>query len=356
MNAVILAGGQGTRLWPMSRRNKPKQFFELLSEHPLIVDAYHRLRPRFEPSQIHIATIPEFAEMIAKLLPEIPQENYFIEPHKRDSGPAMAFAAFSLKKLGKGDEPVVFIPTDHFIAQENKFLDALAVGEQLIQETGKMLDIAILPRFASTELGYTQIGASYGKYGDVEVFQFASHKEKPDRKTALGYIQSGSYLWHANYYMWTPSLLLEAYGKYAPEIASLLEEISAEPDHLEEIYGRMPVRSIDYAVTEKMDPFQVLIIRGDFGWSDIGTWNVLYDRLSELNGEDGNVVKGKTVTIDSNRNLIYGSNEKLIATIGIHDMIIVDTKDGLLICPQSRASEVKTLLAKVEHEGLEDYL
>lgn len=357
MNVVILAGGQGTRLWPMSRKDKPKQFFPILSDAPMIVDVYERLRKRFDKNQIYIATVPELVESIKAFLPEVHQEHFFIEPSKHDSGPAMAYAAFRLGELGKGDESFVFVPTDHYIADEERFLDALLVGKELIEETGKMVDISVAPQFPSTALGYTHIGEKFETRLGVEVYHFLGHKEKPDQKTAQQYIESGSYLWHANYYMWTPKALLSAYEKHAPDIYRILMEIKSHPEQLETLFATMPTISIDYAVTEKMNPQDVLIIRGDFGWSDIGAWDILYNRLSySLDEGDTNVTKGKTVSLGTNNCLIYSQPKKIIATIGLDDLVIVDTEDALLICPKNRSQEVKDLIKKIRESGDEEYL
>lgn len=358
MNVVILAGGQGTRLWPMSRKNKPKQFYNILSEKPMIVDVFERLKKEFDSEQIFVSTTARFADEIKSLLPELGDERCIVEPCKKDSGPAMAYVAHILAQQGRGGEPMVFVPTDHFIADDEKFLRGLRIGEKLIQETGKMLDISVTPQFPSTVLGYTQIGDKYQNIDGVDVFHFMGHKEKPDQETAQQYIESGKYLWHANYYMWTPDKLLAAYKSHAPEIVDLLEkmrQVEAEEEK-NNLFEQMPVVSIDYAVTEKMDPNDVLIIRGDFGWSDIGAWDVLYDRLNIKDTESTNVREGKVVDIDTHNCLLYSKGGKMIATIGVNDLVVVDTEDALLICPQGRSQEVKNIVKKLKEDGLEEYL
>jgi mannose-1-phosphate guanylyltransferase len=357
MIAVILAGGQGTRLWPMSRKEKPKQFFEIIGENPMIVDVFLRLRNKFSVDDIYISTQENFAAQIRQLLPEIPQKNILIEPLKRDTAPAKAYVVNALIQEGRGKESVAFIPTDHFIANEELFLKSLEVADKLIQETGKMLDIAVVPSEPSTALGYTQIGARYKDVDGIQVFHFKGHKEKPDYQKAKEYIASGQYLWHANYYMWTPEKFFAAFKQYAPEIAELIEKMNAASSQEEKkkIFAEMPKISVDYAITEKMDPEDVLIIRADFGWSDIGTWNVLYHRLKE-NDQQGNVVKGEVVEVDSHNNLVYGEKDKMIAMIGLNDMIVVDTNDALLICPKGRSEDLKQVIRKLEDSNNQAYL
>ena len=357
MIAVILAGGSGKRLWPMSRQAKPKQFYEIISDRPMITDVFERLLKSFDRQDIYIATLPELKDQILQLLPDCPEEQLILEPAKRDSGPAMAYAAFKLIGMGRGDETVVFIPTDHYIANADRFLKCLEVGDKLIKETGKLLDISVIPNFPSTALGYTQIGDKYDDFDGIQVFNFKGHVEKPDHATALSYIESGNYLWHANYYMWTANKFLRAYKEHAPEIYDKIEQLKGveDKDRQKEIFESIPAISIDYAVTEKINPDDVLIIRGDFGWSDIGSWDILYDKLKQQS-ERTNVTKGRVIEIDTHHCLIYSSSDKVTATIGLNNMIVVDTKDALLICPQSRAQEVKAIVKKIEEDGLEDYL
>ncbi len=357
MIAVILAGGQGTRLWPMSRKEKPKQFFDIISDEPMIVDVFKRLRKTFTPDDIYLSTQENFVGQIKQLLPNLPEKNILVEPLKRDTAPAKAFVINALIQEGRGKESVAFIPTDHFIANEELFLKSLEVADKLIQETGKMLDIAVVPNEPSTALGYTQIGERYKDIDGVQVFTFKGHKEKPDYQKAKEYIASGEYLWHANYYMWTAEKFFSAFKKYAPEIASIIEEMNTteSAEEKKSFFAKMPKISVDYAITEKMNPEDVLIIRADFGWSDIGTWSVLYNRLKE-NEEHGNVLKGEVTEIDSRNNLVYGEKGKMIAMIGVNDMIVVDTEDALLICPKGRSEDVKALIKKLEDSTHQDYL
>lgn len=355
MIAVILAGGQGTRLWPMSRKSKPKQFFEIIGDEPMIVEVYQRLRKQFDPADIYISTQEAFTQPILELLPELTEDHLLIEPLKRDTGPAKAFAVNELIQRGRGEESVAFIPTDHYIANEKRFLKSLEVADKLIQETGKMLDIAVVPNKPSTSLGYTQIGDRLQEIDGVEIYEFKGHKEKPDYECAKQYVESGEYLWHANYYMWTSEKFLDAFKEYAPEIYELIEKMNAveSAEERQALFAEMPKISVDYAITEKMNPEDVLIIRADFGWSDIGTWKVLYNRLKD---EKGDVLKGVVTELDSHNNLVYGKQGKMIAMIGLNDMIVVDTDDALLICPRGRSEDMKKLIKKIEDSNQEAYL
>lgn len=355
MIAVILAGGQGSRLWPLSRRDKPKQFQALMSEKAMLVDAYDRLRLRMETDDIFVSVVPEFVSHVHALLPDIPFDHYLVEPARRDSGPAMAFAAQQLVNRGRGDEVFVFVPTDHAIDDTDRFLQALSVGEQLVQDTGKLLDISVMPEFASTSLGYTRIGKQQVKHQGIEVYTFLEHKEKPDKETAELYVASGEYLWHANYYMWKPSRLLEAYQRHAPDIYAVVS-VWQDTEGDRQAFQMLRPISIDKAVTEFLAPDDVLIIKGDFGWSDVGAFNVLSERQSDRADERGNVLRGKALTVDSDRCYIYGQADKIIAAFGISDLVIIDTEDALLVCPKDRAPEMKLLIEEMKKAKLDDYL
>lgn len=357
MKAVILAGGAGTRLWPMSRSSRPKQFFDVISEDPLIQDTYRRLLRKFPAEKIFFSITPEFDELIRTHFPGVPDDRILIEPEKRDTGPAMGYVA-ALLELDDPDEPIVFIPSDHYIGDEELFMRCLDIGGQLIKETGKMLDIAIAPTFPSTMLGYTKIGKLDQTIDGVEVFSFAGHEEKPSYVTAKSYIESGEYLWHANYYMWTPKKFMEAYEKYAPEMGRVLRSIQSAVSEgkvaeVAGLYSQLEKTSIDYAITEKMDPKDVLIIRGDFGWSDVGAWDTLYDQLSD---KDDNVVKGQCVAIDTTGSLVYGPEDKMITLIGMEGVVVVDTGDALLVCHRQDAQRVKEVVKHLEDKGHTQFL
>lgn len=359
MKIIILCGGIGSRLWPMSRKDKPKQFFEIVSSQPMVIDTFERFKGYFDEKDIYLATTVDFAEKIKELFPEIGNDQLIIEPARMDSGPAMGFSAAHLF-LKFPDEPIVFVPTDHFIGDRKKFILSLKVANKLIRETSKMLDIAVEPNFPSTILGYTQIGEKYDVVDGVEVYEFKGHKEKPDFNTAKKYLGKGNYLWHANFYMWTPRLFLEAYKKYAPEVYGGLEKIinaikKNQIDLINQEYFKFPKISFDYLITEKMAYDNVLIIKGDFGWSDIGGWDVLFDQLSAQKDINGNLLKGKCLTIDTNDTLIYGQPDKIIATIGLNGMSVVDTGDALLICPRGRAQDVKKIVELLKEKKLDKY-
>lgn len=360
MNFVILAGGSGTRLWPMSRSSSPKQLTRLVTDVTMIEDTIARLKGIATEGNLYISTNAQFAPIIRDLVPSIPDDHYIIEPEKRDTGPAMAFVAAWLNRTAP-DEPMVFLPSDHFIRDPKLFRDTFVAAEAVIRETGKLLDIGITPTFANTHLGYTKVGQLVEHRNGIHFYEFAGHAEKPDYETARRFLDEGNYLWHANYYMWTPKKFVEAYQEYAPSIgdqlAPIAEALDAGDDAaVAECYGKMEKISIDYAIAEKIDPGNVLIIRGDFGWADLGSWDMLYDELAERQDEQGNLVKANWHGAETTNSLVYGSPDKVIATLGLDGLVIVDTPDALLVTTKGRARDLKTIIELLKAHGADNVL
>lgn len=354
MIAVILAGGKGTRLWPMSRETRPKQFFDVIGDKTLIDDTYRRLLRLFPAEKVFVAATPELQALVHAHLPDLPAGNLLLEPTRRDTGPAMGYAAAVLEK-DFADEPMVFVPSDHYIADEERFLRCLQVGGKLVAETGKLVDIGITPTFPNTALGYTKIGAKLGTQGGIDAFAFAGHTEKPSRAIAELYLKDRSYLWHANYYMWTPRKFLAAIERHAPELGAGLRRIQSVPaSDVPALFAELPSISFDYAVTEHLAPEDVTVLRGDFGWSDIGSWDTLYDRLADEDGK--NVTKGSVVTLSSRGSLVYVPPGKTAAVIGLDDIIVIDTEDALLVCRRDQAQRVKDAVARLRERGWTDHL
>lgn len=364
MNIIILAGGAGKRLWPLGRQSNPKQFFPIFYKKPLVVETYQRFAGVYPRSKIFFSVTVDLLPHLKKLFPRVPARQFIVEPARRDTAPAMGFAALNLFSQNP-DEPMVFVPSDHYIADKKRFLACLKTGEELIKKTGKLVDIGVVATFPSTALGYTRIGKKYGDFGGVKIYHFQGHIEKPRLEIAKKYLTAGDYLWHGSYYMWTPRHFLEAIKKYAPELYKNLEKIQGLMENkkrevrdkeIENIYRKIPKISFDYAVTEKIKKSDVLIIKGDFGWSDIGAWDVLHQQLKNQADEKGNVTRGQVVHHDTRDCLLYGHQRKILAILGLQDMIVVDTEDALLVCPRERAQEIKKLLEEMEKKGMKRYL
>ncbi len=360
MNYVILAGGSGTRLWPMSRDSKPKQLAQLVSDLTMIEDTVKRLDGIATTEQIFISTNATFAPMIQELLPEVPADHYIIEPEKRDTGPAMAFVA-AWMSLQAPDEPMILMPSDHFIRDHQAFQEVLGATEQLIKDKGVMVNIGIQPTFPNTNLGYLEVGDIDTHSNGVHVYTFKRQVEKPDYATAKQFLDHGSFFWNGGYFAWTPAKFLAAYKRFAPSIGDQLDELTlalkaGEEQKISDIYSRMEKISIDYAVIEKMDPNEVLTVRGDFGWADLGSWDMLYDQLAHQADEHGNLIKATWHGVDTRNTLVYAPGGKLVTTVGVSDLVIVDSTDALLVTPMSRAQDVKKIVELLKEQNLHEHL
>ncbi|MBI4185616.1 mannose-1-phosphate guanylyltransferase [Candidatus Berkelbacteria bacterium] len=360
MNFVILAGGSGTRLWPLSRDHQPKQLAKLVSEVTMLEDAIANLGALASPQNLYISTNSTFAKLIREIVPSIPANHYIIEPEKRDTGPAMAYVATWMSQSAP-DEPMAFIPSDHFIRDRDMYQTTLRAAETMIRETGKLLDISVQPTFPSTTLGYTKVGKLIEDRHGVHFLQFLGHREKPDYPTAKQLLDDGHYLWHASYYMWTPQKFVEAYQQYAPGIGNYLNDLlnaieAGDSQQLAAVYSQMEKISIDYAVTEKMNPEDVLIIRGDFGWGDLGSWDTVYDELSHTTDSNRNLIKANWHGVDTHDSLVFSTSQRLVATIGLSNIVIVDTPDALLVTQRGRGQDVKKIVTLLKERGADTYL
>lgn len=358
MNIVILAGGGGTRLWPLSRKLHPKQFQRLLGEKTLLEETRQRCS-HFPDEAVYYSVTKDLVPALRELFPNVADNHLIVEPEKRDTGPAMGYAAAALDLVAP-DEPLAFLPSDHYIRDVKKFRATLAVAEALIRETGSLVDIGVSASWPNTNLGYTKIGPRKEVRNGVEVYPFEGHKEKPSAEQAKAFLTSGEYLWHANYYMWTPAKFLAAYEKHAPSTYAILRDIqdrlrSNRKDGIPTAYAKLEKISIDYAITEKLDPADVLILKAPFDWSDVGTWDV----LKKLQGSSpsANVVHdAEHVGIDTSDTLVYGPKGKVIATLGVDHLVVVETDDALLIADRRRDQEVKKVVEELERRGRSDIL
>lgn len=361
MNYIILAGGTGTRLWPLSRNKRPKQLNALITESSMLEDTFGRIRKMADLDKIYIATTKELAHKIQKLIPQLPHQQYILEPGKRDTGPAMALAAAVMTQRAP-NEPMIFVPADHYIKDTARYQEILQTAEQVVRNTGKLVSIGIHPTFPSPHLGYLKLGKKLFYHNNIPVYEFHGQIEKPNQQVAQKFLKSGEYLWNANYFTWTPINFIKAYQKHANEgigrhIKPLIDAIKNQRHkQIYKIYNRMEKISIDYAVMEKIDHHKVVTIKGDFGWADLGGWDALYSALIDASHPQGNLVKAQWHGIDTNDCLIYAPKKKLVATIGIDNLIIIDTPDALLVLPKQRSQDVKKIVEELKQQQKNQYL
>ena len=359
MKAVILAGGGGTRLWPLSRRSRPKQFLSLLDDKTLLELTRLRVHDLFTDDDVYFSVNASTASFVKKIFPAVSDDHLIVEPEKRDTGPAMGFVAAVLE-LTLPDEPIVFLPSDHYIRDHEVFQRTLRVADRLIREHGCLVDIGVTPSWPNPNLGYTHIGKKVDGQNGVSIFEFLGHTEKPPAAEAKAFVDSGEYLWHANYYMWTPRKFLEAYERHAPKTYATLRVIqkhwkNGDTEGIAQEYATLEKISIDFAITEKLEPARVRIILAPFAWSDVGLWSTV-KQLEEENPKD-NVTKGvQLASIDTENCIVYGPEGKTVATIGIKNLAIVDTGDALLVCDIARDQEIKLIIEELKGRGLDRVL
>ena len=354
--ALILAGGQGTRLWPKSRRRMPKQMLEIASENTMLQETFNRINPLIPAERIFVVTTETYAHLVREQVPVIPEGNVLVEPAGRGTAPCIGLSALYLKRLDP-DSIMASLNADHVIRDAAGFRQALTAAAQVARR-GHLVTLGIRPDWPHTGYGYIQQGELLETADGFPVYRVARFKEKPDLATAQQFLESGDHLWNSGIFVWKTSTILEAMERYLPDLSGqlrLMEGAIGTPEEsrvLREAWEHVDTVSVDVGVLEKADDVAVIPIQ--VGWSDVGSWATLLEILPA--DSDGNVVvNGEHVGIDTKGSLVHGG-KRLVATIGLQGMIIVDTDDVLLVCPRDRAQDVKAVLDELQRRGRDDYL
>lgn len=342
---LIMAGGGGTRFWPLSRKRVPKQLLNLDGKEVMLNETIDRLSGVVGREDIFIVTNTEQVELTKIVTGERVLEDHILaEPSARNTAACIGYGAMEiLKKYGDGI--MCILASDHYIKDEDTFRGVLKKAVETVEETDGLVTIGIKPTFPSTGYGYIQNEEIFGKeYRKVQEFV-----EKPDLEKAKAYIENGNYAWNSGMFVWKASTILRYFERLLPDIYDKLQIIgetmgtASEYEVINAIYDTIPKISIDYGIMERAD--SVYMLEGDFGWNDIGSFDALPALYSQ--DEKGNVIRGESVLVDSSDNIIMGEN-KMIATVGVSNLIIVDTEDALLICEKDRAQDVKEVVAILE--------
>ncbi|MBI5753981.1 mannose-1-phosphate guanylyltransferase [Candidatus Peregrinibacteria bacterium] len=343
MKAVILAGGGGTRLWPLSTPEKPKQFQKLVSEKTMLEETVERL-DFLHAEDIYIAINEKHLALVKELCPGIPEKNIIVEPALRDTAPCIGFAAQIVAKRHPG-EVMAIIYADHLIKNKQEFQSKLKLAEKLALTKNTLNIIEVEATEPNINYGYVKLGPIVETADNTPIYQLDSFKEKPDLPTAKKFLEAGNYLWNTGLYIWKAETILEYYQKYQPETHEKLQKmvdsngkISNEAKNL---YGTLEKNSLDYAIMEKIDPSNVLIIKGDLGWSDIGSFKAIWEELAKSKEE--NITRGETRLIGCSGCLIYADNNEPVAGISLTDTVIIDSPNGLLVCNKEDSKRVKDL-------------
>ncbi len=351
MLALIMAGGVGARFWPYSRTDHPKQFLNIIGSRTLLQETVHRILPMVGYERIFLVTGRRYFEKVKEQLPELDPSHIILEPEMKNTAPCIGLSAAYLQKIAPG-ETMAVLPADHLIADQKGFLHALSVAELMAQKHSSLITFGIVPTYPATGYGYIHRGQLKEVVEEVEVFEVEEFVEKPDQEVAEGYLRSGTYLWNSGMFVWKISTIIGMFELYLPEFYWGLEKLSphlltpAAEGKIAELYSGVTPISIDYAVMEKAP--QVLCVKGNFDWNDLGSWKSLEELLP--GDEEGNRPQGEFIHIDCRDNIIY-SPDKLVAAIGVNNLVVVETADVLLICHKERVQEVKELIKRLRKEG-----
>lgn len=360
--AVVLAGGSGTRLWPLSRDGQPKQFLKLGGDRTLLQQCVDRILPLIPVERVIVVTNTEYESVVREQLPEVKPENIIAEPEKRDT--ALAMAVGSLLAKHRDPEAVVTnLASDHVLNDPEAYRHVLQAALEIAARKEHLLTVGIRPTSPNVNFGYIQVDGSPQNDEGVEVYKVLRFKEKPDVETAQQFLDEGNYYWNANMYTWHVDAMLDAFRKYQPEMLAGLERVQKVLDTpeqasvLADVYASAEKISIDYAISEHADNLR--LIPGDFGWEDIGLWSTVYD-LGQKDAAGQVVVQDRTdttpvVALGAQNNLVC-TNGRLIALVGVQDLVVVDSDGVVLIAPREKAAEVKNMVNELKERGLQEYL
>jgi mannose-1-phosphate guanylyltransferase len=354
--ALILAGGGGTRLWPVSRNKTPKQFLKLFKNETLTQITVSRLEKIISLEKIYIVTVSEdYKDEILREIPKFYKDNIIVEPARRETGPAHALGAIHIYKKDP-DAVIITEAADRIVRPLPLYLNTLLDAANVAYSEKVLVAMGIEPRYPHTGLGHIKKGKKHEVVNGTEFYVLDKFVEKPPLELAKKYTESGEYLWNAGQYVWRADSLLASYEKHAPEIYKIIKDIEPhvfqkDEEHLlREEYEKMPSISVDYAISEKEKNF--LVAAADFYWTDIGDWKEVWGNLPKDSG--GNVIiygkeKGEVINIDSTDALVH-TDGRVIALIDVDNIVVVDTDDALLVTTKSHAQEVKKIVERLKEE------
>lgn len=344
---VLMAGGSGTRFWPLSRRARPKQVLSIVEDQPMIRGTVERLGPLAEPSRVLVVTGADQAEAIRLVLPEIPPRNVLCEPTPRNTAPCLGLAA-AVAHERDPDAVLLCLPADHFIWPVSDFRDAARRALERANDGRTLVTFGVRPTRPATGYGYIREGSEMAP-GIRRVAEFV---EKPDRATAEGYFASGQYRWNSGMFAWRADVFLEETAAHLPDVKRGLDRIREDADCLAEVFPTLPSISVDYGIMEQTDRAEV--IAADFDWDDVGSFGAI-ERLVDAD-DAGNRARGDLLAIDASRVTAIAPAGHLVAAIGVEDLVVVVTDDATLVCRRKDAERVKLMVAELKKRGRTELL
>ncbi len=347
---AILAGGSGTRLWPLSRSSVPKQLLALLGERSLVQATVDRVVPLVGPEHVLIVTEASHAEQLRAQLPELPEENILVEPTRRGTAAAVGLGAVTIAARDPG-ATMASLHSDAAVIDAEEFRTCLMAAYELAEADDWLVTMGVRPTSPHTGMGYIEVGPEIGTYNGRAAHQALRFVEKPKREAAERFVREG-FVWNPGMFIWRTSVVLQEFARHLPAIHAGLSEIGAAistagaSDTLQSVYPTLPVETIDFGIMERAE--RVATIPASFGWSDIGSWGELF--LIAPKDAEGNVIQGQHVGIDTRDVLVHGA-DRPVFTIGVQDLVIVDLPDALLVCNRADAERVKVLVERLQAEG-----
>lgn len=355
--AVIMAGGIGSRFWPQSRKARPKQFLNVFGPATLLQSTVARLQGLMPPERCFVVTHERYAGQTREQLPVLPEANILVEPISRNTAPCIAYAAVTLLARDP-DATMIVLPADHVIRNVRQFHAVLRVAIEKAQEPGALVTIGINPTHPETGYGYIQFDRTPALDHDgLHAYPVRTFAEKPDLATAERFLDSGDFLWNSGMFVWRADTILNQMQQHLPDTYDAFAPLnplfdgSAEGTTVEQAFQKSPRISIDYGVMERAD--MVYVVPGSFGWSDIGDWRAVYDQSEK--DDHGNALHNHVIVHDSSRCLVQ-ADARLVVLVGIHDTVVVDTEDALLVCHRDSTQQVKNVVEYLHAHQLEEYV
>jgi len=352
--AILMAGGVGSRFWPVSTQNFPKQFHDMLGTgDTLIQKTFNRLARLIPEENIFILTNERYNDLVFQQLPNVTKRQVVLEPAMRNTAPCILYAALKIQKENK-DAVMIVAPSDHWIEDEQAFTNNVKTAFDHCASNDALMTLGITPTFPNTGYGYIE----YNKSTNQDIKPVNQFREKPDYETAKSFINQGNFLWNAGIFMWSATSVISAFKRNQPELYQLFKSgydvynTELEDDFIRDNYEKAENISVDYALMEKSD--NVYVIPANFDWNDLGTWGSLYDKL-EKDDANNAVVNAKTLLEDANGNMIRSKKDKVVVIDGLKDYIVVDKDEVLLIFPKAKEQDIKKVLQNVKASFGEEY-
>ncbi len=355
--AVLMAGGVGTRFWPRSRAKNPKQVLNIIDHETMIQATYKRLEGLIDPSRIFVVTNIDQKELIKAQLPELTEDNFITEPVGRNTAPCIGLAATMIQQI-EADSVMVVLPADHLITEAAEFRRLIQNAVEYVSQSEGLVTLGINPSYAATGYGYIQRGAQVKAFDHHAIYKVKTFAEKPNRETANRFLESGDFYWNSGMFIWKASTILKEIEDKLPELSEGLAELRSHIGKddfqavLEDVYRRIRGISIDYGVMQTAE--NVHVIPADMGWNDVGSWEVVYDIAEKDKSKNAGEYK-EIFQVDSGENYIYAP-EKLVALVGIRNLVVVETGDALLVCKKSRSQDVKDIVEQLKKSGWDEYI